>query len=300
MTSDMITNIGSDIDDVFFLIGSALLAIELLKILFAGSNKTRSILDMVASASTQLPYLVVEAFLLSFVYVGFVFVSEAWIDWTMPINVWTIALALLAADFTYYWEHRMAHRVRIFWTQHAVHHSSRHFNIVTGVRFGPFEGMTSALAHLPLVLIGFPAELVFFGIIVVLAYQTWIHTELIGKLGFLDDVLNTPANHRVHHGSDDKYIDKNYGGILIIWDRLFGTYQREEETPIYGLKRDYDSVNPISVWFSEWPKLLRDLSRARSFSEMWMRVFGTPEWSPKQKTAAKTAPTKAKAQAHPP
>ena len=298
MTSEMLSSIGRDIEDVFFLIGGAVLVIELLKIWFSGSHKARSMLDMVASASTQLPYLFVEAFLLSAVYVGFVYASEAWVSWMLPINAWTVLLALLAADFTYYWEHRMAHRVRIFWTQHAVHHSSRHFNILTSVRFGPFEGVISALAHFPLILVGFPAELVFFGIVVVLAYQTWIHTELIGKLGPLDAVLNTPSNHRVHHGSDEKYIDKNYGGILIIWDRLFGTYQREEETPIYGLKRDYDSVNPISVWFSEWPKLFRDISKSRTFSDVWMRVFGTPEWSPKQKSATQTAPAKAKAPAH--
>ncbi|MEL7129848.1 MAG: hypothetical protein AAGK23_09890, partial [Pseudomonadota bacterium] len=96
--------------------------------------------------------------------------------------------------------------------------------------------------------------------------------------------INTPANHRVHHGCDDKYIDKNYGGILIIWDRLFATHQREEETPIYGLKRDYDSVNPLSVWFSEWPGLFTDLRHSKSIREVWMRLFGTPEWSPNDRS----------------
>jgi len=148
------------------------------------------------------------------------------------------------------------------------------------IRFGPFESFASALFHFPLIFLGFPPALVFFGIIVVLAYQTWLHTELIGKLGPLEGVLNTPANHRVHHGCDDKYIDKNYGGILIIWDRLFGTFQREEETPRYGLKRDFDSVNPISVWLSEWPGLYRDLQSAQTFGEAWMFVFGPPGWRP--------------------
>ena len=115
----------------------------------------------------------------------------------------------------------------------------------------------------------------------VLAYQTWIHTELIGKLGALEAFLNTPANHRVHHGCDEKYIDKNYGGILIIWDRLFGTYQREEERPRYGLKRDFDSVNPFVVWFSELPRFFEDLKNARTFGETWMYIFGRPGWAPK-------------------
>ena len=109
-------------------------------------------------------------------------------------------------------------------------------NTIVGIRFGPFEGVFTVIVHLPLLLVGFPAELIFFGILVVLAYQTWIHTEVIGGLGFIDGLVNTPANHRVHHSCDEKYIDKNYGGILMIWDKLFGTYQREEELPNYGFK----------------------------------------------------------------
>ncbi|MEM1151055.1 MAG: sterol desaturase family protein [Pseudomonadota bacterium] len=294
MTVEQVTEFGSAFDDVFFLIGGALLLIEIAKGLFSGSLKRRDWLDMLASASTQIPYLIVEVFLLSLAYIGFVFVADAFVTWTFPVTVTTVLLAILVADFTYYWEHRLAHRIRILWTQHAVHHSSRHMNILVGVRFGPFEGFISALLHFPLILIGFPPELVFVGIIVVLAYQTWIHTELVGRLGILDAVLNTPSNHRVHHGCDDKYIDRNYGGILIVWDRLFGTYQREEETPKYGLKRDYKSVNPISVWFSEWPRFWRDLSAARSLNEAWMRVFGTPEWSPSPKPATIEADAAAK------
>ncbi len=281
MTLDAVAEFGRSFDEVFFLIGAAMLLIEVLKGLFSRSLGKHGFLDMLASVSTQIPYLIVETFLLSFAYLGFVFVAETFVTWSLPVSLGTVLLAVLAADFMYYWEHRLAHRVRILWTQHAVHHSSRHMNILVGVRFGPFEGVLSALLLFPLVLIGFPPQLVFVGILIVLAYQTWIHTELIGKLGPLEGVLNTPANHRVHHGCDDKYIDKNYGGILIIWDRLFGTYQREEETPRYGLKRDYHSVNPVSVWFSEWPRLFRDLGAARSPHELWMRLFGPPEWTPK-------------------
>jgi len=284
MTPELIEEIGTNFDDAFFLIGVAILGIELLKLLFSGSMKGRKLLDMVASASTQIPSILVEIFLMSFLYVGMVYVSEIFVTWQMPIALWSVALAILVCDFVYYWEHRIAHQVRLLWTQHAVHHSSREMNIVVGIRFGPFEGFVSVLMHFPLVLLGFPPALVFFGIILVLAYQTWIHTELIGKLGPLDGVLNTPANHRVHHGCDDKYIDKNYGGILIIWDRLFGTYQAEEETPNYGLKRDYDSVNPLSVWISELPGLFSDLKKSKSLGDTWMYVFGRPGWQPKSKT----------------
>ena len=293
MTPESITQFGSEFDKVFFLIGAAMLSIELLKGLFSGSLKRHGMFDMIASATTQIPYLLVEIFLLSFVYIGFEFFADRYVTWQMPITIWTVLLAVLAADFMYYWEHRMAHRIRVFWAQHAVHHSSRHMNILVGLRFGPFEGVVSALILIPLILIGFPPFLVFFGMVVVLAYQTWIHTELIGKLGPLEGILNTPANHRVHHGCDEKYIDKNYGGILIIFDRLFGTYQAEEETPNYGLKRDYNSINPVSVWFSEWPGLIADIKNASSFGEVWMRLFAPPEWVPKSKPVSKSdAPKK--------
>ncbi|MEM8917497.1 MAG: sterol desaturase family protein [Pseudomonadota bacterium] len=283
--SSSIEQLGADIDNVFFLIGGAILVMEIGKGLLSKRLKGRGLLDMIASISTQIPSIFVEVFLMSFVYLGFVLLSDNFITWTFPVVWWTVGLALLAADFVYYWEHRIAHEVRLFWTQHAVHHSSRHMNTTVAIRFGPFEGAISAALHFPLILIGFPAELVFFGILVVLAYQVWIHTELIDKLGFLDGILNTPANHRVHHACDDKYIDKNYGGILIIWDRIFGTYQREEEAPSYGLKRDFDSVNPLIVWFSELPQLFRDVAGAKSLSQALMFMFGPPGWKPKNTRA---------------
>ena len=106
--------------------------------------------------------------------------------------------------------------------------------------------------------------------------------KLIDKLGALEKVLNTPSHHRVHRGCDDKYLDKNYGGILIVWDRLWGTYQIEEETPRYGLKHDFNSQNPIRVWFSEWPQLVRDLSNAKSAKEALGYIFKRPGWTPKR------------------
>ncbi len=280
MTPEAITEFGAAFDDAFYIIGVAIFAIEILKGLFTRTLSWRGAFDMIASISTQIPYLLIEVLFLSVAYAGYVLLADQLVSWTFPITASTALLAVLAADFVYYWEHRIAHRVRVFWTQHAVHHSSRFMNVSVAIRFGPLEGVVSTIFHLPLIFIGFPPELIFVGIIVVLAYQTWIHTELIGKLGPLDEVLNTPSNHRVHHGCDEKYIDKNYGGILIIWDRLFGTFQREEETPRYGLKRDYNDVNPLSVWFSELPRFFRDIKSARSWREVWMYLFAPPGWAP--------------------
>ena len=290
MITDAFNTFASQFDDVFTVIGLAILGIEILKGLFERSLSWRGVADMVANVSTQIPFLLVEVFLMSVAYIGMVAFSEAFISWTLPTSWPVVILALIAADLAYYWEHRMAHRIRLFWTQHAVHHSSRFMNITVSVRFGAFEGAVSVLALFPFVLMGIPPALLLTGTIIVLGYQTWIHTELIGKLGPLEGLLNTPSNHRVHHGCDEKYIDKNYGGILIIWDRLFGTYQAEEETPRYGLKRDYSSVNPISVWFSELPGLFSDLKRARNFKEVWMYLFAPPGWQPRQAPDAQNTP----------
>ena len=278
MTLETLT---SQVDEAFFLIGVAILLIEIGEMLFKGTFKAKTFTEMLASASTQIPYIVVETFILTGAYSLYWIISEG-LPWHIPVTWWSLALVVLLADVTYYWEHRIAHEVRLLWTQHAVHHSSRDMNIITAVRFGPFEGVWSLLVYLPLALIGFAPEAIIFGVISVLAYQTWLHTELIGKLGPLEQVLNTPSHHRVHHGCDDKYLDKNYGGILIIWDRLWGTFQVEEETPNYGLKRDFNSQNPLKVWFSEWPDLLRDVAKSRSVGEAARHLFHRPGWAPKR------------------
>lgn len=280
MTLDTVFQLATQIDEVFFLIGVAILLIEILEALFKRSLRGKTLLEMVASASTQIPYLLIEVTLMTAAYSALYVISYAYVPWSIPVTIWTVLLALIVADFTYYWEHRIAHQVRLLWTQHAVHHSSRDMNIVTSVRFGPLESLWSLIAHIPMVLIGFPPDLIFACVIVVLAYQTWLHTELIGKLGPLEYVLNTPSHHRVHHGCDAKYLDKNYAGILIIWDRMFRSFKEEDETPNYGLTTEFDSQNPLRVWFSEIPGLVRDLRVARSWREVWMRLFAPPGWKP--------------------
>lgn len=280
MTNDQVFQLATRIDDAFFLIGAAIFAIEILEALLKRSLTGKTIWEMVVSGSTQIPYLLVEATLMTGAYAAFYALGDGLIPWSIPNTWWALVLALAFADLTYYWEHRIAHQVRLLWTQHAVHHSSRDMNIITGVRFGPLESVWALIMHVPMVIMGFAPEVVLGASLVVLAYQSWLHTELIGKLGPLEWILNTPSHHRVHHGSDDKYLDRNYGGILIVWDRTFGTFQEEEETPIYGLNRHFDSQNPFVVWFSEIPQLLHDLRAARGWSGIWGRLFRAPGWKP--------------------
>lgn len=276
ISGDIISALATRVDDAFALIGLVLLSIEVAEAAFKRNMNLRLIGEMLVSASTQIPFLLVQTFILTGAYSIYWVLAETIVPFAIETTVLTVIIALVLADFTYYWEHRIAHEVRILWTQHAVHHSSRDMNLVTSVRFGPLEGVWGLIAYTPMVLIGFDPVVVLATSLVVLAYQTWLHTELISKLGPLEWVLNTPSHHRVHHGSDPKYLDKNYAGILIIWDRLFGSFQVEEETPRYGLVRGFDSRNPIAVWFSEWPELIRDVATAGSLRGGWRRLFERP------------------------
>ena len=273
--SVMLNQLYTQIDNVLLLIAAALLLIEIAETLFKGEHKGKTFWEMGVSLSTQIPFIVVEVLILTGAYAVFFIVAE-FVPWSIPHSLWGILLAIFVADFFYYWEHRIAHEVRILWTQHAVHHSSRDYNIITAVRFGPFEGVWALIIHIPMVLMGFSAEMVIFSSLVVLSYQTWLHTEKVGKLGPLEWVLNTPSHHRVHHGSDDKYLDKNYGGISIIWDRLFGSFQVEEERPRYGLKGEFETQNPLRVWAGDLPGMFKDIREAEDAEDVRRAVFGPP------------------------
>lgn len=223
--------------------------------------------------------------LLSLTAYGLIFIVTLWLVeqvvlWHIPINVYTWILAVMAADFSYYWMHRIEHKVRFLWAIHSVHHSSKEFDLTTGLRLAWVEGLFEWAFFVPMVLLGFDVVQVTMGIVVVVAYQTWIHTEHIGKLGYLDKIINTPSVHRVHHGSNVKYIDKNFGGILMIWDKLFGTYQAEEEKVMYGLLQNIDTSNPISINFYEWKEMFKDIRKAKSFKDKWKYILKPPGWSP--------------------
>jgi len=199
----------------------------------------------------------------------------------IPVSIPAALACLILVDLLYYVEHRCAHRVRIYWAvAHSVHHSSPQFDQTTALRISFVDGFLSPWFYLPAILLGFHPALVGACFGIVLAYQQWIHTETIGKLGWFDAVFNSPSNHRVHHGAQDKYLDKNYGAILMIWDRMFGTYQAEEEAPRYGLVTPINSVNPVVVHCAELVGLWRDLRRARSWSRRWTLLWrppGTPQ-----------------------
>ena len=199
---------------------------------------------------------------------------------SIPMTSWTWLLAFVAADFTYYWMHRLEHEHRILWASHSVHHSSNDYNLTVGFRLSLVEGLFEWAFLIPMILIGFSPFQAIVGLVFVAQYQHWVHTERVAKLGWLDEVFNTPSVHRVHHGSNRQYLDKNYGGILIIWDKLFGTFAREEEKVIYGLTNDINTNNPIKIIFIEFGNIWRDVKKCRTMGDRLRIIFGGLSWRP--------------------
>lgn len=189
---------------------------------------------------------------------------------------WGWALLLIADDFCYYWFHRLHHTVRLLWCTHSNHHSSQRFNLAVALRQPWTEALTAYWFWLPLPLLGFHPLAVILMQSVSLVYQFFVHTEAVRSLGPLEAVFNTPAHHRVHHGSNAQYLDRNYGGIFIVWDRLFGTFEPEREKVRYGLTKNLDTFNPVRIAFHEWAALLRDLRRAASWRAAWRAMAKPP------------------------
>ena len=214
---------------------------------------------------------------------------------TVPLTgAGAVALLVIAQDFSYYWFHRCSHRVRWFWATHAIHHSSNEFNFAAAYRFG-WTGRLSGVGifYVPMSWLGVAPGPVSIAAAIALLYQFWLHAEWIPKLGWLEYLLNTPSHHRVHHAANPEYLDRNYGGIFIVFDRLFGTFvaERDDLPCRYGLVTPLRSNNPIIIAFHEWAALARDLRWLRSWRERFTCLIGPPGGGP-------TAPTAVASTAH--
>lgn len=194
-----------------------------------------------------------------------------------PIVYWTVLL--LAEDFMFYWMHRIDHYCRFFWAVHVTHHSSEEFNLTVGFRSSVFQPLYRFVYFIPLSLVGFDPLDVMFMYAATQIYGILIHTKTVGKLGFLEWFLSTPSHHRVHHASNIKYLDKNMGMIFIIWDRVFGTFAKEDEEVVFGLTSNLNSYNPIKMVFHEWQAIAEDIKKQTSLKNKLMYVFGPPGWS---------------------
>lgn len=193
---------------------------------------------------------------------------------------WTWVALFVVDDFAYYWYHRYHHTIRVFWASHVVHHSSQRYNLSTALR-QPWTPFTSLPFWLPLAFLGFAPWMILLQQSISLIYQFFIHTERVGKLWRpIEFIMNTPSHHRVHHGSNPQYLDKNYGGTLIIWDRLFGTFEAERERVKYGLTKNINTFNPARVAFGEFVAIWRDVRTARNWRDALGFMFRGPGWQP--------------------
>jgi sterol desaturase/sphingolipid hydroxylase (fatty acid hydroxylase superfamily) len=198
-----------------------------------------------------------------FVFAALYYVYENFRVFTIPITWWSFIILIFLDDFSYYWFHRTSHENRFFWASHVVHHSSKHYNLSTALRQTWTGSFYSFIFWLWLPLIGFHPGIIIFQMSISLLYQFWIHTELIQKTPkWIEFFFNTPSHHRVHHGSNPIYLDRNHAGILIIWDKLFGTFQPElkSEKVKYGLVVNIKTYNPIFIAFNDWGALFKDLN----------------------------------------
>lgn len=236
--------------------------------------------DFIANLGCGIGSQVVGAFTKTFIFAVYLWTYDHCRLLTLPNTALTWVVAFLLVDMLYYWFHRLSHEVNFLWAAHIVHHQSEEYNLSVALRQSWWQGLFSWWFYLPMAVLGIqPVLIVTVGAINTL-YQFWIHTKAIDRMGWLEHVLNTPSHHRVHHGSDPKYLDRNHAGTLIIWDKLFGTFQREEEEPVYGITTPLESWDPVRANFHYWGDLIGLAERCRNAWDK-IRVFlKPPGWRP--------------------
>lgn len=268
------------LDDIAMWLGAAFvvfLPFELWRRYRSRELTKQSGLEMLANLSALVPNILVGGLVTAFV-IWLFSAASALAPWHFPVTIWTVLAAIILVDFVYYIDHRIGHRVRLMWAfSHSVHHSSPLFNQTTALRISFVDGFISPWYYTSVILVGFDPLLVAAAFGFNLAYQQWIHTEVIGKLGLFDRWFNSPSNHRVHHGSQPHYLDKNYGGLLMVWDRMFGTYQAEQEPVIFGLTEPINSVNPWKVHFEEFTRLIRKFRGLKTGRARVRLLFTAPD-----------------------
>jgi sterol desaturase/sphingolipid hydroxylase (fatty acid hydroxylase superfamily) len=271
---------------VFFLLIALELAITRIQ-----ERDYYSLSDSVNDLSCGLLQQIFEVFLKTALFAGYLFLYERHHVFEIPSGApWAWVACLLGVDFLYYWFHRKSHEVNAFWAAHVVHHQSEEYNLAVALRQGAFQGVFSWVFYLPLAVIGFPPLMFLTVSSIDTLYQFWIHTRAIGKLGPLEWILNTPSNHRVHHGRNPKYIDRNHGGIFILWDRMFGTYAPEEDEPVYGITTPLRSWNPVWANFHYWGEILGKARRASRLADKLRLFVKPPGWLPEELGGFQKAP----------
>jgi sterol desaturase/sphingolipid hydroxylase (fatty acid hydroxylase superfamily) len=236
--------------------------------------------DSVADLGCGILDQVVGVFTKTAVFAGYLFLFDRYRWWSVPEASWAWVACFLGVDFLYYWFHRWSHEVNAGWAAHVVHHQSEEYNLTVALRQGAFQQLFSWVFYLPLALLGFPPLMFLTCSGLNTLYQFWIHTRLVGKLGPLEWVLNTPSHHRVHHGRNPKYIDRNHAGTLIVWDRLFGTFKEEEEEPVYGVTSPLRTFDPLRAHVRQWGEMGRLARQTRGWADRLRILTRPPGWRP--------------------
>lgn len=247
--------------------------------------------DSIANISCGIGQQVIGLFFKFLTVAAYVYVFTNWKFFIAPENWITYILLFIGVDFLYYWFHRMSHEVNFLWAAHIVHHQSEEYNLSVALRQSWLQDNFSWAFYLPLAFLGFTPEMFLTVKALDTLYQFWIHTKFVKKMPFgLENVLMTPSHHRVHHGSNPKYIDKNHGGTFIIWDKMFGTFQLEEEEVVYGITTPVKSWNPVWVNAEYWVELFNTAAKTSKFIDKIKVFLMPPGWFPKELGGFKAAP----------
>ncbi len=275
------------INSWFFYGAVAIFGLEFARYVYRGRMSWNLLGDCATNIITYSGYLGLS-YLVFYAFYGTVFYSaHEYALFDIETTWLSMLVCILLADLTYYWGHRFTHRVGMAWATHEVHHSSANFNMSVAYRFGPLDDLWPIAFDVWLVVIGFDPFLAFFATLFVLQYQTFLHTEGIGKFPrFVEAVMNTPSHHRVHHGANPQYLDKNFAGMLIIWDRMFGTFQEENEKVVFGLSEQLGTVNPVIVFFHGLYDLGRKVVQTPGMGNKVRRLILPPDWEPDAGIAA--------------
>ncbi len=208
----------------------------------------------------------------------YLFENYAWFHFESTLGSF-LALFLLV-DFLYYWKHRLSHEINLLWLGHSIHHQSEEYNLSVALRQSWFDKFFSFPFYLPLALMGFDTQSFVIAIGLNLLYQFWVHTEVIDRMGFLEYFLSTPSHHRVHHARNPEYIDKNHGGVFIIWDKLFGTFKQEVDTPVYGVTQPIRTWNAFDANVQPWIKIFHEVTTYHNWKDKLMVWLKPPGWRP--------------------
>jgi len=270
---------------VFFI----LIGIELVYNFYKKLNYYR-LNDSIANLSQGIGQQLTGIFMKTALFFGYKYIFEHWRFFELPKTIWVWILLFICVDFFYYWFHRMSHQINALWAAHIVHHQSEEYNLTVALRQSWFQGWFSWVFYLPLAFLGFDPIMFLTLSSFNTLYQFWIHTRAIKTMGLLEYILNTPSHHRVHHGSNPKYIDKNHAGTLIIWDRLFGTFQKEEEEVYFGITKPLASWNPIWANIHYWDDLVKTARQSPKITDKIKVFIKPPGWFPAHLGGFQTAP----------